>query len=335
MSGYSTRAFDLDRLLHYSAFTPQGADDPRARPLGLGAIHLGAGRIVSRDLFPPHGPGDRPGTARAVSRQQAASVSRQSAGTSRRVPAADRMVAADGGCALAEERPSRSCASLGVRWQQFLRRKLRWKMACEQTVFFAPGEAEQGSVLSNAAAFEAAVRRELPRGAARPAAEGRYGPARPSPRRPHPGGRPELPLRSGHGQDPQPRRPRVVPPHCHQLSHLPHLRPGQPPQRRTGRRPGPPDRRRGDGRRDEYVTESSMAHSAYRSGRHTERACYTCVPIASSAIDNRKRHAVKSRYLTIMLALSHSLIHCSREGPFDMPRTRHSVPPYFSQIAQS
>ncbi len=52
---------------------------------------------------------------------------------------------------------------LGLRWQQFLRRGLRWKMACEQTVFFAPGEAEQSSVLSNAAAFEAAVRRELPR----------------------------------------------------------------------------------------------------------------------------------------------------------------------------
>jgi hypothetical protein len=52
---------------------------------------------------------------------------------------------------------------LGLRWQQFLRRKLRWKMACEQTVFFAPGEAEQGSVLSNVAAFEAAVRQTLPR----------------------------------------------------------------------------------------------------------------------------------------------------------------------------
>jgi uncharacterized protein len=51
---------------------------------------------------------------------------------------------------------------LGLRWQQFLRRKLRWKMACERTVFFAPGEAELASVLSNPTAFEAAVRRELP-----------------------------------------------------------------------------------------------------------------------------------------------------------------------------
>ena len=35
-------------------------------------------------------------------------------------------------------------------------------MACERTVFFAPGESEPGSVLANPAAFEAAVRAELP-----------------------------------------------------------------------------------------------------------------------------------------------------------------------------
>jgi len=38
---------------------------------------------------------------------------------------------------------------------------LRWKMACAQTVFFAPGEPEQSSVFGSAAAFEAAVRREF------------------------------------------------------------------------------------------------------------------------------------------------------------------------------
>jgi hypothetical protein len=51
---------------------------------------------------------------------------------------------------------------LGLGWQEFLGRRLRWKMACERTVFFAPGEAEQGSVLSNAAAFETALRAALP-----------------------------------------------------------------------------------------------------------------------------------------------------------------------------
>ena len=163
MSGYSTRAFDLDRLLHYSAFYAQGVDHPRAGPVGLGAVHFGAGRVVSRDLLSPHGPGDRPGAAGAFSRQQAVSVSRQSAGTSRPIPAADRMVVADGGGRVGPRASEPELRELGLRWQQFLRRRLRWKMACEQTVFFAPGEAEQGSVLSNAAAFEAAVRRELPR----------------------------------------------------------------------------------------------------------------------------------------------------------------------------
>ncbi len=41
-------------------------------------------------------------------------------------------------------------------------RKIRWKMACERTVFFQPGETEQTSVFSNEALFEAAVRSKLP-----------------------------------------------------------------------------------------------------------------------------------------------------------------------------
>ena len=60
MSGYSTRAFDLDRLLHYSFFTAKRADDPRARALGPGAVHRRPRRAVPRDLLPPHGAGDRP-----------------------------------------------------------------------------------------------------------------------------------------------------------------------------------------------------------------------------------------------------------------------------------
>ena len=45
----------------------QGTDDPRTGALGPGAVHLGAGGIVPGDLLSPHGPGDRPGAARAVS----------------------------------------------------------------------------------------------------------------------------------------------------------------------------------------------------------------------------------------------------------------------------
>ncbi len=53
--------------------------------------------------------------------------------------------------------------SLGGRWQDFLHRRLRWKMAVERTIFFAPGEAEQSSVFSSNRAFEMAVRERLPR----------------------------------------------------------------------------------------------------------------------------------------------------------------------------
>jgi len=51
---------------------------------------------------------------------------------------------------------------LGLGWQQFLLRRIPWKMACERTIFFAPGQPERSSVFSNEKAFEAAVREHLP-----------------------------------------------------------------------------------------------------------------------------------------------------------------------------
>ncbi len=47
-------------------------------------------------------------------------------------------------------------------WRDFLTRKVRWKMACERTVFFHPGETEGTSVFSDVHLFEAAVRARLP-----------------------------------------------------------------------------------------------------------------------------------------------------------------------------
>jgi hypothetical protein len=52
--------------------------------------------------------------------------------------------------------------ALGLRWQRLTSRQLRWKMICERTVFFAPGEAEQANVLSHVTTFETALREELP-----------------------------------------------------------------------------------------------------------------------------------------------------------------------------
>ena len=51
---------------------------------------------------------------------------------------------------------------MGQRWRQFLERKIRWKMACERTIFFKPGQAEEASIFSSEQLFEAAVRSRLP-----------------------------------------------------------------------------------------------------------------------------------------------------------------------------
>jgi hypothetical protein len=51
---------------------------------------------------------------------------------------------------------------LGLRWQHLMSRRFRWKMICERTVFFSPGQAEKGNVLSHEATFETALREELP-----------------------------------------------------------------------------------------------------------------------------------------------------------------------------
>jgi len=51
---------------------------------------------------------------------------------------------------------------LGMRWEEFLRRQHRWKMACERTIYFAPGEGERSSVFSSVKMFEEALRENLP-----------------------------------------------------------------------------------------------------------------------------------------------------------------------------
>ncbi len=161
MSGYSTRAFDLDRLLHYSAFTSRGLTiherglsalvrfiSVRAELFRaiyfhrtVRAIDLGLQELFCQSkqhLFP----GDPREHLHQYQRLTEWSLLMQVAGW--------------------PESPDPELRELGRRWREFLGRRLRWKMAGERTVFFAPGEAERSSVLSNAGAFEAAIRAELP-----------------------------------------------------------------------------------------------------------------------------------------------------------------------------
>ncbi|MEN6459736.1 MAG: HD domain-containing protein [Thermoguttaceae bacterium] len=161
MSGYSIKAFDLDRLMRYSAFTSRGLTiherglsalvrfiSVRAELFRaiyfhrtVRAIDLGLQELFcdsKRRLFP----GDPREHLHQYQRLTEWSLLMQVASW--------------------PESEDPELRELGARWQAFLGRRLRWTMACERTVFFAPGEAERSSVLSNAKAFEAAIRAELP-----------------------------------------------------------------------------------------------------------------------------------------------------------------------------
>jgi uncharacterized protein len=165
MSGYSTKAFDIDRLLHYSLFTEKGLTiherglsalvrfisvraelfraiyfhrTVRAIDLGLQDVFL-----ESKKYLFPGNPLER--LDEYLHLTEWSMLMQVTLWTKSDLPA---------------------LRDLGRRWEQLLGRKLRWKMACERTIFFAPGEAEQSSVFSNPKSFESAVRAVLPTGLA-------------------------------------------------------------------------------------------------------------------------------------------------------------------------
>jgi HD superfamily phosphohydrolase len=161
MSGYSTRAFDLDRLLHYSFFTPQGLT---VHERGLSALvrFIGVRAELFRTIYFHR-------TVRAIDLglQELFVDSRQHLFPGNPLEHLDDYQRLTEWSLLMNvsdwhRSDNPVLRTLGERWQQFLRRRLRWKMAVERTIFFAPGEAEQSSVFSSEKAFEMAVRENLP-----------------------------------------------------------------------------------------------------------------------------------------------------------------------------
>ena len=154
MSGYSARAFDLARLLHYSFFSEQGLT---IHARGIAA--LVSFMSVRADLFRTvyfHRTvrRDRPDAGRLVSGEQDLPVSGQPAGTPGRVPAIDRVVAAGGRIALARQ-PGPAPARTGqCRWQRLLDRDIPWKMACQRNLVFDASQSERSSVFSRADIIE-------------------------------------------------------------------------------------------------------------------------------------------------------------------------------------
>lgn len=161
MSGYSTRAFDLDRLLHYSGFTERGFT---IHERGLSALVRFI--LVRAELFRAiyfHR------TVRAID----LSLRDVFADTKRHILPGNPAEHLDDYQQLTEWSLLGRVASwrhskdpelfrLGQRWEEILHRQPRWKMVCERTVFFAPGESETSSIFGNSGMFEAAVRSQLP-----------------------------------------------------------------------------------------------------------------------------------------------------------------------------
>jgi HD superfamily phosphohydrolase len=162
MSGYSTRAFDLDRLLHYTSFTERGLT---IHERGLSSLVQFIS--VRADLFRAiyfHR------TVRAIdlSLQELFQESKPYLFPGNPLEHLDEYQRLTEWSLLGEvaswrDRSEPVLHDLGLRWEEFLRRQHRWKMACERTIYFAPGEAEGSSVFSDWHLFEAALRSNLPK----------------------------------------------------------------------------------------------------------------------------------------------------------------------------
>jgi len=161
MSGYSTRAFDLQRLLQYSVFTDRGLT---IHERGLSALV----RFISvrAELF---GAIYFHRTVRAIdlALQELFSESKHHLFPGNPLEHLQQYQRLTEWSLLAEvgrwyQSDDPQLRGLGERWQRFLNREVRWKMAGERTIFFAPGEPERSSVFSNEKVFEAAVRDNLP-----------------------------------------------------------------------------------------------------------------------------------------------------------------------------
>lgn len=161
MSGYNTRAVDLDRLLRYSFFSERGLT---IHSRGINSlIHFIS---VRSELF------------RAVYFHR----------TVRAIDLSLKDLFAESADYLFQGNPLEKLheylhftewsllvdvarwhqssdprqAELGQRWLSFLRRDVRWKMILQRNLVFGPAEAERSSIFSNERFVEQAVRAELP-----------------------------------------------------------------------------------------------------------------------------------------------------------------------------
>jgi HD superfamily phosphohydrolase len=161
MSGHGVRAFDLDRLLHYSFFTAQGLT-LHAKGLDSLIHFIEARSELFRTLYFHR-------TVRAID-LSLIDIFRPTINCLFPGNPAEHL---DGYRQLTEwsllvdverwaEDADAERRRLSEAWQAILRRQIRWKMACERTIPFEQGQSELASIFIDSKLVEHKVRSLLP-----------------------------------------------------------------------------------------------------------------------------------------------------------------------------
>jgi HD superfamily phosphohydrolase len=161
MSGYSTRAFDFSRLLHYSFFTPAGLTiHVRGLPTLINFIETRANLfrtiyfhrtvraldLALEEVFPATMPQLFPGNPLEHLEEYL------------RFTESSFLVDVE----RFRQSPDADTRELGERWKSILCRDVTWKLACERTINFHSGQAERTTIFSEPELVEQRVRQKLP-----------------------------------------------------------------------------------------------------------------------------------------------------------------------------
>ena len=168
MTGFSGRAFDIDRLLHYSFFSPKGLT---IHQKGFATLtrFIGARAELFRSVYFHR-------TVRAIDLTLAElfQASREllfpgSGGTGSRNPLEnldEYLRFTEWSLLVDVARWDRSSTpkkrKLASCWKAFLERKVPWQLACETTILFTPGEREQTSIFADTDTFKRTLLAQLP-----------------------------------------------------------------------------------------------------------------------------------------------------------------------------
>jgi hypothetical protein len=161
MSGYSSRAFDLERLLRYSFFSERGLT---IHTRGMDALvrFIGVRGELFRTIYFHR-------TVRAIdlTLKDLFADSRELLFPGNPLDHLELYLGFTEWSLLVDvarwhQSPDPARRALGERWRNFLNRQVRWRTVAQRHLVFGAGESEAASVFANSAIAEQALRAQLP-----------------------------------------------------------------------------------------------------------------------------------------------------------------------------